>query len=281
MKFNTLIKTLLLVTICTAGKVAQSRDSIWVENKQITFKEGRISIDLGFPQLDSERGNEPLLAAVNHSVMGSLVANLPIDSKIKVQTLDQLRLSLTTQITQIEQKARATPGLDAVPFELYSTWSAFSNKNIVSIYIERYFFMGGAYGKTQCTYLNFDTRTAEPIDVRSLIPDTTAFLNLVGELFCKDRRLPKNALQLQTGLFYDLTDLPMPRQMGFSDKGLVVIYNPLEIAPHSFGPISVTIPSKIFASKYPGILDKVNYRKGGKKSFDANTSRRNANLQRK
>lgn len=266
---------------CVYGASAAARDSIWVENKQVLIKKGRVSIDLSFPLLDSELGTEPLITSVNQAVVGTLAANLPIESQVAVRTLEQLRLCLTTQVSEVEKAARQMPGVDTVPFELYSTWSAFGNQKMVSVYIQRYLFLGGAHGSTYCTYLNFDTKTGKQVDLRQFIPDTAAFLDVVAERFCKERRLPKDALQLQTGLFCELSNLPMPSQIGLSDKGLVVLYNQYEIAPYSFGQIVVTIPVKMFADKWDGLLEKMQSQSGGKKSFNANTRRRDADLWRK
>ena len=277
-----LFALLVLASTAVAAQAAKPQtDSIWVENKQIVVKQGKTSIDLSFPMLDSQRGDEALLTKVNGAVIEALAARLPIPSPVPVRTLDGLRLYVATQAKEIETKIGRMPGADGVPFDLFSSWSAYGNQNVVSVYLKRYLFTGGAHGTTLCTYLNFDAKTGEAVDLRRMIPDTAAFLGVVAERFCKERKLPLDALQLQTGLFCELSALPMPSQIGFSDKGLVVLYNQYEIAPYSFGPITVTIPYKMFADRWGGLLDKMHGRSGGQKSFDANTTRRDAELWRK
>lgn len=280
-KCKVVFTALALLGLYGTVAAAPVRDSIWVENKHVLVKQGKVAIDLSFPQLDSERGDEALVGSVNRTVIQTLASELPVESKVPVQTVDQLRLYLVSQVSEIEKKVSQMPGVDAVPFQFYSTWSAFGNPNVVSIYLQRYLFMGGAHGATHCSYMNFDPKTGKQIDLRQFIPDTAAFLDIVAERFCKERRLPKDALQLQTGLFCELSDLPMPKQMGFSDKGLVVLYNQYEIAPYSFGQIVITIPFKMFADKWGGLLEKMRSQSGGKKSFDTNTTRRDADLWRK
>lgn len=281
MKLSLSLLVLLVATsLVSMAAKPKGSDSIWVETKEATFKKGVIDISLNFPQLDSKRGDETIVKNINQAVFKTLSANPPIPYNGTVTSMDGLHLFITTMATELDKKGRATT-IDPLPFQYFSSWSAFGNKVAFSIFIKSYMYTGGAHGSTQGTYLNFDATTGQQINLHSFIEDTAKLLDLAAIYFCKERHLPLDALQLQTGLFCELSSLKMPSELGFSHKGLVLYYNQYEIAPYSMGAIVITIPYKAIQEVIGDKLDGGKVINGGMRNFDNNTKRVNMGLWRK
>ncbi|MEG2727717.1 MAG: DUF3298 domain-containing protein [Mucinivorans sp.] len=282
MKKNLLIVTLLVATLGLPHALAAqpgSRDSIWIENKKAIYQQGVIDINMSFPQLDSEKGTEEILTTVNRAVLATLTNNPPIEYSAPVVSLPDLRLFIAKMASGINKKE--SQPMDPTPFQYFTSWSAFGNNLVFSIFVKTYTYLGGAHGTTQGSYLNFSKQTGEPIDIQSLIADTAKLMDMAAVYFCKERHLPQDAMQLRTGLFMELLDLPMPKQIGFGAKGLVLYYNQYEIAPYSSGQITITIPYSEMDHVLGPDCSKSQLTSGGVRAFDANTKRVNTALWRR
>lgn len=275
-----LIVLFAATTLASMAAKPKDGDSIWLEIKETIFKKGVIDISLNFPQLDSKHGDEVIVNNVNRAVLQTLSKDQPVPYKSAVVTLDDLRLFVVTMAAEMDKRGRAAT-MDPLPFQYFSSWSAFGNKAAFSIFIKKYMYTGGAHGSTQGTYLNFDATSGEQISLHSFIEDTTKLLDMAAIYFCKERRLPLDAMQIQTGLFCELSALKMPSELGFSQKGLVLYYNQYDIAPYSMGPIVITIPYKEIQELIGDKLDKGKVISGGMRNFDNNTKRVNMGLWRK
>ncbi|MEG0033631.1 MAG: hypothetical protein RR689_04925, partial [Mucinivorans sp.] len=86
MKKHLLILALTFVgtLAALAAKPAQT-DSVWVENKEVTYKKGAIDIHISLPQLDSKSATEKIVTSVNQDVIDVLTANCPVPYPTKVE----------------------------------------------------------------------------------------------------------------------------------------------------------------------------------------------------
>lgn len=277
-----LLLVAILIASCASGAMAakpKNADSIWIENKQAAFKQGVVDIDMSLPQLDSESGSEALMRNANKAIIATLTQDPPVPYSAPVTTLSDIRLFVATMASDLTRLGKAG-SIDPIPYQCFSSWSAFGNEVVLSIFVKRYIYSGGAHGNTVATYLNFNSQTGEQLHLRRLIKDTTKLMDLAAEYFCKERRLPAEAMQIATGLFCELAALPMPSQMGFNAKGFVLYYNTYEIAPYSMGPIIITIPykDKTLAAVIGDNFSGSKMVSAGMHEFDSNTKRVNTTV---
>jgi hypothetical protein len=107
------------------------------------------------------------------------------------------------------------------------------------------------------TYLNFDTRTGDTINLSSIFKEgALPRLNAIGLLYFRKARglAPADDL-LEAG--FGLTDdaFESNENFGVTDRALTFYFNAYEIAPYAFGPTEVTIPlRKIKDLLRPGAL---------------------------
>lgn len=244
-----------LLSLSSCGNITDTPSApLHFFNENIAYVQGEININMDVPQVETDSTASPILMTlagnINTDVCRTLAELAP--------RLENQCLSVQHEITTpdflkqeciIWAKAYVAYGAETdtnnrppTPYQLLSKWDAYSNKRIASVYIECTAFTGGAHGIFNALYLNYSRETGSVLDVFKLIQDTTVLMDLAKIEFCRQRSLPMNASKEQTTLFCELSQMPMPLNIGFSEKGLVLFYNPYEIAPWSSGPIKIEIP---------------------------------------
>ncbi len=112
----------------------------------------------------------------------------------------------------------------------------FQSPEIIGISLTSYFNTGGAHGMLYISFLNFDAKTGKQIDQNQLFSDINGFKAIAKTYFNK-------AVKDKDTLF-DPDSFTLPQSIGYTNDGLVLLYNPYEIAPYSTGIIEFTIPFK-------------------------------------
>lgn len=173
----------------------------------------------------------------------SVISNIYSDTKVKYQPSEPK--ALTRRVLTLANQAisdNMAACMSASSFQYITSWSGFSNGRLISVFISKYLFTGGANGSNVGVFATFSSGNGSRIDLRAEIGDTTRLLECAAEILSKDRGYPRNATKEQTGLFVELSQLPMPRNLGLNKKGLILYYNMYEIGPRVQGEISITVP---------------------------------------
>lgn len=115
----------------------------------------------------------------------------------------------------------------------------YSSDEIISIALNTYLDTGGAHGNTNVRFFNFNPQTGEQLKSNDLVSNFEGLSELV------EKRL-KTAVEAKTdepieNVFFG-TDFKLPESLGFSDEGLIILYNPYEIASYAQGIIEFSIP---------------------------------------
>lgn len=113
---------------------------------------------------------------------------------------------------------------------------------IISILSSVESYLGGAHGNHWNDFLNFDARNGELISWKDIITDEIRFTEIAEAGFRIERKLPPNADLEREGYFFDGGVFELPENIGFSDQGAILIYNPYEVAPYSMGSTEFIIP---------------------------------------
>lgn len=108
------------------------------------------------------------------------------------------------------------------------------SSEIISIAITSYTNTGGAHGILNISFLTFDCKTGQRIQNNQFFNDIKAF-KTVAEPYFKDATKDKS-------LLLDNKQFELPANIGYSEDGIVLLYNTYEIAPYSSGIIEFAIP---------------------------------------
>ncbi|WP_185956530.1 DUF3298 and DUF4163 domain-containing protein [Changchengzhania lutea] len=110
----------------------------------------------------------------------------------------------------------------------------FQSEEIISIALSNYINTGGAHGILTIVILNFDAKTGSILTSGNLINNPSK-LKAIAEPYFRE------ALQDQN-MTFNSKDFKLPRNIGYSDDGLVFVYNINETDPYSDGIIEFVIP---------------------------------------
>ncbi|MCK8479143.1 DUF3298 and DUF4163 domain-containing protein [Flavihalobacter algicola] len=126
-------------------------------------------------------------------------------------------------------------------------WEAFidgevtyRSPEIICIAINSYLDTGGAHGNTNVRFFNFNPQTGTVLNMKDLISNQEGLSKIIERELLKNI---KNGTENQPteDVFFG-KDFQLPESIGFSDEGLIVLYNPYEIAAYAQGIIEFTIP---------------------------------------
>ena len=118
----------------------------------------------------------------------------------------------------------------------------YENKDIVCIGLNSYVYTGGAHGYGSTRFLNFDKKRAEELDVSALLSSREEFEKLAEREFRSQEEIPADSSINSTGFMFDGDQFYLPENIGFTEDGLVLLYNPYEVASYADGSIEMTLP---------------------------------------
>ncbi len=116
----------------------------------------------------------------------------------------------------------------------------YQSPEITCIAVNSYLNTGGAHGNMNISFLNFNSQTGEILQIEDYIKNRKDFLKLVESHF--DLEIEKKLDEDNFNDYFFGDDFQLPENIGFSDEGIILLYNVYEIAPYSKGITEFTIP---------------------------------------
>lgn len=118
----------------------------------------------------------------------------------------------------------------------------FQDDHLISILASSESYMGGAHGNHWDNVLNFDATNGESFSQEDIITNHQEFMEIAEVYFRKTRGISSNADLEKEGYFFKDGQFNLPENIGFTEKGILLIFNPYEAGPYSMGEIRYTIP---------------------------------------
>lgn len=115
----------------------------------------------------------------------------------------------------------------------------YQSPEILCISLETYSDTGGAHGNGRTTYLNFNPETGTLLEQEELIKNLDEFKKIAEKAF-KEQTEPKDNETMEDFFFGE--DFQLPANIGFTPKGLVLLYNNYEIASYAQGITKIILP---------------------------------------
>jgi len=215
-------------------------NSCETEFKPATFK--TTSIDKAFEAnisaiYDKATGNTELSKTINTNVEKAIVSAL--------STTDEEQKDLNTYLkgfnTEFVNFTKDFPDASEPVWELnIETEITYQSEAIITIAISTYVFEGGAHGNDQIKFLNLDAKTGQPFSQSDLITNEKDFKTLAESYFLKSLEIENSDLKMEDYFFGE--PFHLPENIGFSDDGLVLLYNVYEVASYAQGYTEFVIP---------------------------------------
>lgn len=209
------------------------------EDIKIEFTEAHIEtskvadISINFPKAE---GSKIVSDLINNTIQNYIVSqtNLGEDSINDLSINDAVKrfntefLNFKTNFPDSSQK-----------------WEAFidgevtyRSQDVICIAINSYLDTGGAHGNTSIKFFNFNPQTGKLYSKTELINDIDGLSKMIEDSLKKE--VKSNSDEPIEDFFFG-ENFQLPESIGFSDEGLIVLYNPYEIASYSQGIIEFTI----------------------------------------
>lgn len=217
----------LLLNSCTSEFKPATFDTISIEE----IYEAEISA------IYSEAtGNSELSNTINTNVENAIIETLntpenKTNLKEVLKAFNEEYLSFKSKFTEITEPV----------WELHiETELIYQSEDVLTIAISTYEFKGGAHGNDKIKLLNLDAKSGKTIELNDFINDIDGFTSVAKSQFISS--LDQNKDQLTIENFFFGEPFHLPENIGFSEEGLVLIYNVYEVASYDLGYTEFMIP---------------------------------------
>lgn len=200
-----------------------------------------------FSEINITTENNSLVEVNIPEASGNKVVSNQINTKIQNTVISALHIGNPDEITStsIEESITAFNN----EYEVFKTdfpessqlWEAqidgeimYQSPELTSVALTSYTNTGGAHGILNISFLNFNSKTGQSLKNNQLFDDVETFKN-VAEPYFQEATKEKSLL---------LKHIPfeLPANIGYTEEGIVLLYNTYEIAPYSDGIIEFAIP---------------------------------------
>lgn len=229
--------SLMLILLASC---AENNEPLKFEETHIAHENGPL-IELNFPKASSY---DEKAKKVNALIEETIAAEMSLSEEIKEQSIDTAIKSFNKEFNDFQSNF---PDSEQ-QWEMFVDGEViYESPEIISISLSTYTDTGGAHGNTHVVFLNLDPETGNSIPIEEIIKDEEKFKELAIKYFKEKISKKKHDLDIVDS-FYG-KDFMLPETIGFSEEGVVILYNTYEIAAYSFGITEYVIPYSE-ASKY-------------------------------
>lgn len=216
------------------------KDKNEISHEPLTFKSEKCN-DCPEVQIDvfNFEGDSKIVSTINNTIREEIIDQLIYDDEIKANTVDDAIQSFKKGFLDLkEMYPDESLGWEAkIKGEI-----SFENKDVISIKLDTYIFTGGAHGFSATKFLNFDKKKGNEFENWQLFNDKDAFTHFAETKFKIQENIPQNASINSTGFMFEGDNFYLPSNIGFTEKGLQLLYNQYEVASYADGPIVITLP---------------------------------------
>lgn len=110
---------------------------------------------------------------------------------------------------------------------------AYKTDSIINIKITSYMFTGGAHGYGAEKSVLFDTQTGKSLQHADIFSDLNGFTAYAEKKFREKFKVPAGKNINATGFLFENDKFALPQNIFYTDKGLLLYYNPYEIASYA------------------------------------------------
>ncbi|WP_299128573.1 DUF3298 and DUF4163 domain-containing protein [uncultured Winogradskyella sp.] len=187
---------------------------------------------------DKALGNEELSKIINFKIEEAIIATL--SDATKKTKLDAILKDFNTEYVNFKKDF---PEASEPVWELFiETEKIYQSEAVITIAISTYEFKGGAHGNDKIILLNLNAKTGAILNKGDIIENLKAFTLLAESHFKTSLKLKENTTKPEDYFFGK--PFQLPENIGFSDDGLILLYNTYEVATYNKGYTEFVIPFK-------------------------------------
>lgn len=193
-----------------------------------------VSIDIPKAQ-----GTTRISKSINTALEEELIFLLTFDDEIEVNSVEDALESFKNGYQKLQRLYDDEPtGWEAKIEGMIS----YEDDDFITIALDSYLFTGGAHGYSSKRFLNFDKKKGIELDNAELFKNAKDFQAFAEEMFRQKEAIPKDKSINHTGFMFEQDSFYLPENIGFTDDGLKLLYNPYEVASYADGAIELVLP---------------------------------------
>ena len=167
-----IVLTLCMLVAC--GRSQQETSLAWKTDSLVRMSDSTLLIHMVYPVLTDTGA---VADSINRTVMGVIRSSFDEQDSLRGDyTLDQSIDSMMAYKNNDEY-------LRKMPYTFVSEGTAFRYDNVVTVWIQRYIFTGGAHGMTPSEFFNFDYSNGRRLTNDQLFKDTAELCKLNRKAF--------------------------------------------------------------------------------------------------
>ncbi len=223
-----LITAALFVAIFTA---CHKESPVYWDNIEITRDEAGVTALLNYPYRFG--GNDSVTVKINNRIETFLKTGINEEC---------LECSLDSALTVLIAQKQQDTVLFNIPYDFNAEGSVFQYGDVTSVRLMKTYYTGGANYNMEVTFLNFDSKTGDLLELSDLVNDIPALTELTRTTFFAQHQFTPEYYRDSVRISDMPEELPLAATIGLDSEGIVVFYNLYEIAPRSFGATELKLP---------------------------------------
>lgn len=209
------------------------------ETKTVSFEnnsyENHYEADISV-SIDEAIGNSEVSKIINFKIKEAIISTL--SDVTKKTSLESVLKDFNNEFIEFKKQF---PEASHPAWELHiETEKVYQSEEIITLSINTYEFKGGAHGNDKIKFLNLNANTGEVYKLSDIINNSDGFKALAKDHFLKSIDADKENNQIEDYFFGK--PFQLPENIGFSDDGLVFLYNVYEVASYDQGYTEFVIP---------------------------------------
>lgn len=210
------------------------------EVKPVTFKTEEISTKSESEiniLLSKANENTDIGKAINSNVEEVIVESILLEIKDE----ENLKEALNSFEDEYQEFIQNFPEGSA-PWKLNAESEViYQSPEIITISLNIYIDKGGAHGNDIIRFLNFNPENGKLFNLNEIIKNKSGFKELAETYFNNSVKSEANDNSITEDFFFG-EPFQLPKNIGFSNDGLILLYNVYEIASHAQGYTEFAIP---------------------------------------
>ncbi|MEL1244655.1 DUF4163 domain-containing protein [Flavobacterium sp. DGU11] len=135
------------------------------------------------------------------------------------------------------------------PEEAENSWEAkinatkeYQSDNIINFKVNNLMYTGGAHGYEGNRAVIIDVKTGRTLKRSDILKDEKGFTAYAEKEFRKKFKIPAGKPINSAGMMFEKNIFTLPQNIFYTDKGLLLLYNPVEISSFADGAKELVLP---------------------------------------
>ncbi len=222
--------TILLLVFITVSS-CKKEEPLTFSETNFTSEEHAI-IEVNIPKFE---GNPEVARTMNNAIESFVVKTLSNEEyAIQVASIKEASEAFDSEYIKFSKEfSEASP-----PWEVFIDGEVtYQSSEIISVAINSYTNTGGAHGNSVISFLNFNPSSGKTYRKENLLSSSNNFKAIVEKYFKKEIEEMEDV-----GSYDFLSELELPGSFGFSEDGVIILYNNSELSTFDSRMIEFTIP---------------------------------------